>query len=639
MSLRLISRMFAMILPAFILVSISLDASASDGKNFQKEWKKVDSLNNAGLPKSALEVVNNILADAKSAKDDPQYIKAVIYKLKLESDFREDFFNAAIRYLNGEISTADPVAKSILRSLLGEVYWKYYEQNSYRFSDRTELAEGAGDSIQTWSLNRIASEVTRQYLLSVSESKLLKAIPLGDFSVILESASGEKNNKEIDPALLPTLYDLLIQRGLEYFTSTAWPGLSHSPDAFTIDKAAYLGQPESFTAIDFYTPDSTSNAYFALKLYQQAAIFHFNDKNPRVLIRFELDRMEYVWIEGTFANRDSLYPDALKTFETSYSYSPSSADISFTRASFLNQQGQEYRPLISAKHKWEIKEAVNICESTIKKYPESDGGKNCKALLAEIRKPQLSVTALYAVVPGKPSLLDITWKNIPEVFFRYVSITPDEYASLSELNTREKLFKNLAARPVIKSWSVSLPDDGDFQEHSTEVKASELSPGFYLVLSSSEKSFTNDKVSFGYTPFWSTSISYVSQRRDDGGMDFYVLDRETGKPLNGASVEVFTKSYSYIQRDWETRKAGDYTTDIDGFFSVSPFGRNDNSRNLFLKIRYNDDFFATEGFYVYPVDKRPVVTLPQTNFYTDRAIYRPGTDCLVQRDHAGEDRQ
>ena len=53
---------------------------------YSLQWKKVDSLSNLGLPKSALVIVNKIYDQAKKEKNDPQYIKAVIYRLKLKAD-------------------------------------------------------------------------------------------------------------------------------------------------------------------------------------------------------------------------------------------------------------------------------------------------------------------------------------------------------------------------------------------------------------------------------------------------------------------------------------------------------------------------------------------------------------------------
>ena len=46
-------------------------------------WKQTDSLANLGQPKSALVLVDQIYAQAKAENNDPQLIKAIIYRIRL----------------------------------------------------------------------------------------------------------------------------------------------------------------------------------------------------------------------------------------------------------------------------------------------------------------------------------------------------------------------------------------------------------------------------------------------------------------------------------------------------------------------------------------------------------------------------
>ena len=88
-------------------------------------WKQVDSLANLGLPKSALEIVDQIYAQAKTEKNDPQVIKSIIYRIRLNSDFQENFLATTIASLQKEISASASPSKQVLQSILAEVYWKY----------------------------------------------------------------------------------------------------------------------------------------------------------------------------------------------------------------------------------------------------------------------------------------------------------------------------------------------------------------------------------------------------------------------------------------------------------------------------------------------------------------------------------
>ena len=55
--------------------------------SYEKQWKKVDSLINKGLTKSAQEVVAQIYLKAKKENNAPQLVKSVLYN-KTKKRFR-----------------------------------------------------------------------------------------------------------------------------------------------------------------------------------------------------------------------------------------------------------------------------------------------------------------------------------------------------------------------------------------------------------------------------------------------------------------------------------------------------------------------------------------------------------------------
>src|SRR5687768_1077769 len=71
--------------------------------NYGKQWQKIDSLENKGLPKSALEIVNKIYAQAKAEKNAAQFIKAIIHRMKFEQYIEEYSLEKALNKLNEEV--------------------------------------------------------------------------------------------------------------------------------------------------------------------------------------------------------------------------------------------------------------------------------------------------------------------------------------------------------------------------------------------------------------------------------------------------------------------------------------------------------------------------------------------------------
>src|ERR1035438_5247199 len=112
--------------------------------NAQKEnkddttvWKKVDELVSKGLSKSAITEVDKIYKKAKNNNDQTQMIKSLLYRITLQQNIEENAAVKSMDTIEREISFAKEPAKSILESILAQMYWSYFQQNRYRFYNRT----------------------------------------------------------------------------------------------------------------------------------------------------------------------------------------------------------------------------------------------------------------------------------------------------------------------------------------------------------------------------------------------------------------------------------------------------------------------------------------------------------------------
>ncbi|MEI7500498.1 MAG: alpha-2-macroglobulin family protein, partial [Bacteroidota bacterium] len=608
--------------------SVKQQITGSPVHQFTSLWKQVDSLVNLGQPRSALDIVNKIYLQAKTENNDQQVIKAIIYRIRLNSDYQENFLTSTILELQNEIQIARQPAKQVLQSIIAEVYWKYYQNNQYRFRGRTQVKANITDSIETYDPGTIFRMITRSYMLSLNNADSLKRIPVGQFEAILDCDVFDDKKTEIQVAeaakFIPTLYDFLADRALEFFTSNHQV-YTIPVQHFEIDQEWYFDQTIDFTGKQMLFPaDSAAPSSFAMRIFHDLATFHFKDKDPRALISVELKRFAFVNREYTLSGKDSLFINALWQFDQGQIGSPWGTSISYMLADYLNTCGQQYKPLVSSLHKWEIRSAAELCEKAIRRFPESEGANNCKILVKTIKSPTLRITTESAVPCEKPSLAMVEFKNINQLFFRMVKADPDSFNEKSGILDQSEFFKFLLSLPTIRSWSQNFPNDGDYQEHRTEISLPEVPNGFWVLMCAASKDFSDPKQVFSFIPFWSTQISYISKRNEDGSFGYFILDRETGMPLKNAKAEVWEKTYDYRERQYSAIKLQDYISDGQGFFLISPSDNNKRNSNLFLKIRYKEDFLITDNFYQYPVYAGQTKTSLQTMFYTDRAIYRPG---------------
>ncbi|MBK7443070.1 MAG: hypothetical protein IPI65_16620 [Bacteroidetes bacterium] len=132
-------------------------------------------------------------------------------------------------------------------------------------------------------------------------------------------------------------------------------------------------------------------------------------------------------------------------------------------------------------------------------------------------------------------------------------------------------FAELEKFPVVKSWNQPLPVDGDYQQHFTEVKIDALPLGSYYLIASENAKFVSTSNKLVAQEIWISNLSYIASGNDYNNApnkDFYVLDRTTGKPISGATIQTYRKDYDYNKRDYNYR-IKKYTTDNNGLFSVN----------------------------------------------------------------------
>jgi len=142
-----------------LVFAISLQANAQ--KYTFDDFKRVDSLAREGQPKTALELVNKINEQARSQNNASLLIKSIVYRMLFQSYLEEDAFDKILAGLRKDIDLAKQPEKSILQSLLAETYWRYYQQNSYRIANRTNVQGPIGDDIKTWPIAKITDEVVK----------------------------------------------------------------------------------------------------------------------------------------------------------------------------------------------------------------------------------------------------------------------------------------------------------------------------------------------------------------------------------------------------------------------------------------------------------------------------------------------
>nr|MBC8415510.1 hypothetical protein [Candidatus Cloacimonadota bacterium] len=602
-----------LIILSLLFVSSSLFATK---ESYKELWEEVQKSESKGLPKSTLKIVEQIYEKAKEENNTSQFVKAVIHKMKFSVQVEEFSEIKLINNLSEEIVDSKFPIKPILHSILADCYWQYFQRNRWKFYERTETINFQQDDVSTWDLKKISVEVIEHYRLSLENSDELKKIKLDDYNDIL--SIGNTRN------LRPTLYDFLAHRAVDLFMNTQ-SGLISPAYQFKISDAGYFLPADEFVNLNIVSRDSLSLEFNALLILQDLVQFHLQDQEPDALVDVDLKRLNFVYGNSVIENKDELYEKVLIELEKKYTELPVSSEISYALANYYYQLGSLYSPRVSEDHRWYLKQAYDLCRKIIKKFPETLGAGNSKYLISNITAKDMSLQTERVYLPQQKSLGLLSYRNVNKFYFKVIKITTDERDEFQYNYGNEKKLKKFISRQLEGEWNISFPDDGDFQSHSVEIKIPELNIGEYLLLASDNPDFSIDRNAVTYSFLTISNISFVQREIENERKDFYVLHRETGKPLSGVKANVWFKEYNYKKRKYErVRHPQQFITDKEGYFNIPIPIKPKNNSSYYIEFIYeNDRLFTDDSFYdnYYDYEKDKII---RTFFFTDRAIYRPG---------------
>ncbi|MEP6713067.1 MAG: MG2 domain-containing protein, partial [Ferruginibacter sp.] len=596
----------------FLLSINIITVQAQPNSDYKADWKKIDDLEKKGLTQSALQQVIKIFEAAVKEGNEAQQIKAAMYQMKYRNMVQEDNKENNIFYIDTLILKTKAPAKNILQSMQAQLFEAYRNNNRYKLYGRTALTEEKSNDITTWSIEKLNAAISSLYKTSLKNETVLKNTSLNGLDAIIEKGKNTRN-------LRPTLYDFLAHRALEYFMSEE-NNVTQPAYKFILNDEKIFSRVNTFINTKYTTKDSAALYYNAILLLQDILKFHTPDANKDALIDADLIRLSFANEHGIFTNKEKLYEAALSDIEKANAVNPLAAQAMFLRAQLYYSQGQTYNKVTQKETQFQIKKAKELCDLIISKYPESAGALNAQNLLQQVKQPSLKLTTEKVNVPGQPFRTLVEYKNASILYLRIIKTNRDEIKRI-EKEGYDKVWPAMINLKAIKNWSVILPDQQDYQEHSTEIKIEDLPTGTYIILTSLNPNFTLANNYLARQITYVSNISYINNNKDE----LYILNRDNGQPLANAAVQVWKRKYNYANRNYDEVKIENYIADKNGYIKFRK-NKNDNYDN-YLQVKYkNDELFTDDNYYnySYTYDESISTFSNRTFFFTDRSIYRPG---------------
>lgn len=562
------------------------------------QWEKVEQARDQKLPQSAIAALEPIIAGAQTEGAYAEALKAIGQKIALERQIQGNKPEEQITRLLAELDKAPPAMKPAIEALVGHWYWHYFEQNRWRFMQRTQTATTPGADFQTWDLARLLEEVDLRFTAALADEKTLKATPVSSYELLLERGS-------VPDAYRPTLFDFLAHEALRFYQAGEH-GTFKSEDSFELDaNSPVFDDAEAFLRWQPESTDTRSPVLKAVRLHQKLLEFHRNDRDRSAFHDADLARLAYAHNTAVGENKGERYQAALERFIAATAQHEISA-----------------RALVELAQQWNNRDdpakAHALATRGLKAFPKSAGGARCYNLLQQIEAKHAQLHTETVWNAPWPTL-DVSYRNVTKVYFRAV---PTDFEQLLtkrnweqgwiDPNTAEEIFRI----PPVLEWQADLPPTTDYRMRTESLPApTTLKPGFYFIYASHHPAFTDENNLISVATVWVSNLALITQIENDDQPDGgFVLHADSGEPVAGATVRIW-------QNDRQGRFVPAMTvqTDADGRFQ---FSHRDGGRLLFLASHGGQSVASNQPIWSLRGDYQRA--LKQTVFFTDRALYRPG---------------
>jgi hypothetical protein len=586
----------ALITLVFFL-SITVQSQSFD---YEKAWEKADSLENKYLPDQALHAVDIILQQARKDGESLQKIKSIIYKSNYRKEYAEEEILKTIEEIEGELKQAKGVEKSMLLIALSDSYLQYYHQNQWAIRQRKDIAGDMPKRITEWSQSNFNRKIESLLLTALSFETELKEIAAESWNEVFIS-----NDNSF--AYQPFLFDFIAWKAIDFYSSYEFANQANEDLVLLNDSVLYKDY-SYFVKLEFGSFKDLSNKEKTLVILQKLAKLHQTRKTATSLLYEESKRLDYLSNNGIIDEKEMLI---LQTQEKLFKNYQGLAGSEIIAKKLI-------RTYLSFNFKSEsnIKKADNICQIMINAGIDKD---YFTGISKNIYQQELSISLEGVILPHQFSLAKIDFKNLDHAWFKIVKIDKD--TEIKRNRNEEIDFQKFLTLPHVANFGTSLAKHTSLLNKTALFQIPQLDYGRYAVIASSSPNFNSkiDQMTIGF--FWVSKLQLLNKEYDNA---FLIIDRESGKPIEGAEIKAYSNKWEYSSRKNIKTLIANYKSDKNGNFiiEVDDSGKR-RSNTIFLEIAKGTDEWVSHQIYI--ANPPSQAKLKEKHyFFTDRAIYRPG---------------
>jgi len=258
---------------------------SNDDQGRKQLWSEVQQAIQKGLPKSAIAKLKAI---EEGAIKDQQWGEATLALTTWnfnESQIGKPGYADVVKNLQAKIPEAPKPMQPMLKVMLAEYIYAYYNQNQWRFRQRSQTAAAPGDDIETWDLARILEEIDKHFSDALKSAEDLQKIPVAEYKMLFA-------NSNVDDKHRPTLYDFAAFRAIEFYSLDEQ--FIRQQGSFEISaETPIFSSSKEFLNWKPDTADEDSFALRAVTLLQDVLAFHADDEDQTAFLDADLIRLRF----------------------------------------------------------------------------------------------------------------------------------------------------------------------------------------------------------------------------------------------------------------------------------------------------------------------------------------------------------
>jgi len=596
----------------FLLVAygvFSQNRQTMKDNRYANEWAKVMELEQQSLPQSASAEVDKILRRAMADENGPQIIKALIHqgKYELAVDAQNDtIIFRKLKQMAGE--SDDVVERSILHSMLGELYLQYYRKDQWNIRQRTELGDFVPADMKEWTRNIFYDKVVEHLNASLATQDELEKVMVERYAAIVTLGRDSR-------VYYPTMYDFLARRAIDIFSQ-----IDADEDLSRLLARKNMTQQSLFSSADAFVkrpfdPQPNEYALWAPETFRKLLASLQKRKMDQSVVLTELDKLGYL-SRLTQVYATHALPSLEQLLEQ-WKGRDFSVEIIDRMADFYQNQIYSGSEQDSTVKERKSKELYDLLQSAIRRYSAYERVAVLENRLLQLIQPEFSVTGNKTFPVKGEKKLHITFKNLRSFSAKLYRIESPKDVLTATFGVRKNTDSN---RKFLREMDVSLPEKAPYLQGDTSFTLAVDEPGTYmLTFHSSPRSPDNDQ---GEYYFAVTDLTVFTRSTNKNEYDFFVVDRTTGEPAKEAQVVIYK-----LPGNWRNSSLTQVVTLPVNEMGLAVYQKDIPNNDVYYHAVAGDDRGSLlsrlpYGFYA-SSDKEPE-TQETVTLFTDRSLYRPG---------------